>query len=159
MSSRPAVSKSLILKEARQARRLPRRRKTLALSPANAPVQKLVNIICENSYIRPHCHRPRKGKDGFELFTLLHGEVGILTFNTAGKIIAKTLLSSQGAVSFEVAENQFHTVLALSPVAAILEIKQGPYYPQSAKEFHQAFPEEFSSQVDRLVRHWRSSLK
>jgi hypothetical protein len=55
----------------------------------------------------------------------------------------------------ELAEKQFHTLVALSSDAVLLELKQGPYQPTADKDFLPQFPQEGSAAAQVQEERWR----
>ena len=56
----------------------------------------------------------------------------------------------------ELAENQFHTLVALEPDSVIFELKQGPYQPSHDKDFIASFPPEGTLEARQQELHWRA---
>ena len=80
--------------------------------------------------MRPHRHRRNGSGTGFECFLVLQGAIGLLLFNSEGEIQQQLHLSAKGPThGIEIAEDQFHTLVALEADSVIFELKQGPYQP------------------------------
>ena len=58
----------------------------------------------------------------------------------------------------EVAEDQFHTLVALEANSVIFELKQGPYRPIQHKDFLDGFPQEGTTKATRQESQWRELL-
>ena len=70
--------------------------------------------------------------------------------------IERHRLSATGPLrGIELAENQFHSLVALEPDTVMFELKQGPYQPTQDKDFLSAFPGEGSEQAEDQERSWR----
>ena len=91
--------------------------------------------------MRPHRHRRDGSGTGFECFLVLQGAIGLLLFNSEGEIHQQLHLSAKGPTrGIEIAEDQFHTPVALEADSVIFELKQGPYQPAQDKDFLYGFP-------------------
>ena len=72
---------------------------------------------------------------------MLQATIGLLQFNSEGEIHQQLHLSAKGPThGIEIAEDQFHTLVALEADSVIFELKQGPYQPAQDKDFSMAFP-------------------
>ena len=93
--------------------------------------------------MRPHRHRRNGSGTGFECFLVLQGAIGLLLFNRKGDIQQQLHLSANGPIhGLEVAEDQFHTLVALEADSVIFALKQRPYQPAQDKDFLNGFPQE-----------------
>jgi len=107
--------------------------------------QKLINAISVDSYIRPHRHLndPKN-----EFLYALSGLFAILIFNDDGVIESLDFLCSDDLfdynIAVEIAPQSWHTVIALKDNSALLEVKDGPFKPEYAKEFADWAPAESS---------------
>ncbi len=119
-------------------------------------VQRFINVLQPGTYVRPHRHRRRSGLNGFEFFLVLQGELGMIILNDEGQVTEQERVSAQGPTrAIELGEGTYHTLVALSPNTAILELKEGPYEPSTDKEFLPAFPQEGTAAAQRLVETWQ----
>ena len=59
----------------------------------------------------------------------------------------------------ELAENQFHTLVALEPDTVMFELKQGPYQPTDDKDFLKGFPSEGSADASAQEQLWRDRFR
>ncbi len=74
---------------------------------------------------------------------MLQGTVGLLLFKSEGNIQQQLHLSAKGPTHcIEIAEDQFHTLVALEAVSVIFELRQGLYKPAQDKDFLKGFPNE-----------------
>ena len=90
---------------------------------------------------------------------MLQGAIGLLLFNSEGEMQQQLLLSAKGPThGIEVAEDQFHTLVALETDSVIVELKQGPYQPAQDKDFLNGFPQEGSTEAARQESQWRDLL-
>lgn len=125
-----------------QACRSPRRRQHHNLHMSYAePVQRLFNAIGVDSYIRPHRHTldPK-----LETLVALRGRFALIVFDDDGGVrdcIAFGIVPGDDAL-VEVPPEHWHSVVAISEGAVLLEIKEGPFDPEQAKEPAPWSPEE-----------------
>jgi cupin fold WbuC family metalloprotein len=140
--------------EARQATRL---RRNHNLHRESDAVQRFLNVLQPGTYVRPHRHLREQPGAGFECFVVLQGEIGLVLLNDDGRVIDTLRLQAQGPVrGIELAEGQFHTLVALTPDAVMFELKQGPYQPTSDKDFLIQFPAEGTPSAADQERNWRA---
>jgi cupin fold WbuC family metalloprotein len=134
----------------------PRRRLNHNFHAPTDRVQRFLNVLQPGTYVRPHCHRRERPGEGFECFLVLQGEVGLLLLDTGGRVIGRERIRADGPLrGIELAEGVIHTLVALSPDAVLMEIKQGPYQPAADKDFLAAFPMEGSEAAARQETQWR----
>jgi cupin fold WbuC family metalloprotein len=108
------------------------------------PCQRLFNAIGINSYIRPHRHSldPKT-----ESLFAVRGLFALVLFDQHGNprnVIRFGSESAGGKVAagVELSPGDWHTVVALSEGAVLLELKAGPFRPDAAKELASWAPEE-----------------
>ncbi|MBU6354054.1 MAG: WbuC family cupin fold metalloprotein [Cyanobacteria bacterium REEB498] len=120
-------------------------------------VQRFLNALQPGTYVRPHRHVRQSPGEGFECFVVLQGSIGLLVFAADGTVIHSQRLQAGGPVhGVELAEDQFHSLVALSDDAVLLELKQGPYRPTEDKDFLACFPAEGTEQAAEQERCWRA---
>ena len=88
------------------------------------PVQRLFVAARRDSYFRPHRHSAR-----WELAVVIRGRFDVIAFDDAGVVTAR------------------HTWLPATDDAVFLEIKPGPYDPQTAAAFAAWSPAEGAPEV------------
>ena len=117
------------------------------------PCQRLLNAIEPSSYIPPHRHSldPRE-----ELLVALRGLLGVIIFDDVGHIVDTRLLGTEkyGAnvcAAIEVSSKDWHTVVALSEGAVLLETKAGPFNPDMPKEIAPWAPAEGVSECEEYL--------
>lgn len=111
--------------------------------------QRLLNAIGTDSYIRPHRHAldPKT-----ETLFAIRGEFALVLFDdcgTPGAIVrfgTNELGVTQNA-GIELPPGSWHTVLALTEGAVLLEVKAGPFKVDAAKEFAPWAPGEGSDEA------------
>jgi cupin fold WbuC family metalloprotein len=128
------------------ARTAPRGRKNHNLHQSDASAcHRLLNGIEPGSYIRPHRHLDPE-KD--ESFVILRGSLGVVTFDTEGKVTGSFLLRAGGdQVVADIPHGVFHSALALESGTIFFEAKAGPYLPLSDQEKGGFAPEEGSPEA------------
>jgi cupin fold WbuC family metalloprotein len=140
-----------------QAREAPRQRRNHNLHRESEAVQRFLNVLQPGTYVRPHRHLRAQPGTGFECFLVLQGAVGLLVLDEAGALISRQRLEGGGPLrGIELAEGQFHTLVALSPDAVLFELKQGPYQPSADKDFLAMFPAEGTAAAVAQERRWRA---
>ena len=92
----------------------------------------MLNFLWRDSYIRPHRHAADPKP---ETLVALRGEIGCLTFDDRGEIVQQRRIVASGDCPVIVVEpREWHSVVALSETALLLEFKAGPFDPSAAKE-------------------------
>lgn len=152
------ISNRLLLDLKTNAVNSPRFRQHLNLHKSYIdPCQRFLNSICSNSYIRPHCH---DSKQGNETLFVVSGVVALLIFNEGAHVTEVHFLGSEkylgdyvNSVGAEIRPGCWHTIVALSSTAVLLEVKSGPYNPESPKFFAPWAPEENSGDGPEYLEH------
>ncbi|MGF1534894.1 MAG: WbuC family cupin fold metalloprotein [Elainellaceae cyanobacterium] len=149
------LTQALIDETAQQAAASPRLRKNHNFHELDERVQRFINVMQPGTYVRPHRHHRAPEVNGFEFFLVLQGAIGILVFDDAGQVIRQHRISDRGPVrAIELPEGTYHTLVALAPNTAMLEIKEGPYCAQTDKDFMARFPEEETPEAAACVAAW-----
>jgi len=118
------------------------------------PCQRFLNAVLAHSYIRPHRHA---SDPKVETLFVMRGRFGVITFDDAGTVQSTTILSlgDGDASGIELASDEWHTVIALSPTAVLLEMKAGPFDPEAAKEMAPWAPPEDSAEAPAYLEMLR----
>ena len=83
--------------------------------------------------------------------------MGLLLLDSGGRVLQRERISAAGPLrGIELAEGVIHTLVALSPDAVMMEIKQGPYEPSADKDFLSGFPLEGTEAVAVQEQAWRA---
>lgn len=91
------------------------------------PINRLINAMEPDTYLRPHRH---KNPDKNEIFLLLRGKVALFLFDDDGAISEKRILDpSNGIYGGEIPPDVWHTLIVMESGSVIYEIKQGPFAP------------------------------
>jgi len=146
-----------------QAKASPRQRQHLNIHASHeAPFQRLFIAFGLDSYVRPHRHH-MVPKD--ETLIAAQGLLGVLVFDDAGQVIQKLKLGTERHAApgvgpvVDMPAGTWHTVLALTPDAVLLEGKAGPFDPQGPREFADWAPEEGTAEALVLLWEWRSMFQ
>jgi cupin fold WbuC family metalloprotein len=96
-------------------------------------LQRMLNAIEPDSYVRPHRHlEPAKT----ELFLILRGRAAALLFDDEGRIMDSKVLTPAGECpGVEFIPGQYHSIISLEPGTVLFEVKDGPYVAVTDKDF------------------------
>jgi len=146
----PAVESALAL-----SRGSGRRRANLNLHPTlDDPIQRFLNVLQPDSYVRPHRHEA----DRFELFLVLAGRAAAILFDAAGAVIETVALAPDATRAVEIPGGRWHTLLALAPDTVLFEVKPGPYRPLTDKDFASWAPAEGDPAAAAALERWRQAV-
>ena len=88
------------------------------------PVNRMLNALEPDTYIRPHRHLD---PDKDEIFLLLRGRVAVFLFENDGNISRMQILDpKEGVYGAEIKAGTWHSLLVLESGSVIYEIKEGP---------------------------------
>lgn len=126
-----------------RARLSPRRRANHCFHGPTDRLQRMINVALRGSYFAPHRHQ---NPDKLEIFTILSGQVMVITFDDSGEISDTALLSTghgKGAcLQAEIPPGTWHTLAVLSPEAVLYECIDGVYDARTHKRFAPWAPAE-----------------
>ncbi len=112
-------------------------------------LQRMLNAIEPDTYIRPHLH---ENPDKREVFICLRGRFMVLEYNHDGTIYDFVILDPvTGNYACEIAPGRYHNMIALSSGSVAYELKDGPYNPANDKKFALWAPEEGSAQTKQFI--------
>ena len=126
---------------------------------ASDRLQRMLNAIEPDSYIRPHRHRMPPEP---EPLVLLSGSAGFVVFDDDGRPDPTNsihLHPSKGAMGLDCREAVWHTFFALEPGTVLFEIKPGPYDPSAEKEFAPWAPAEGSAEASHYLDSLRTEFQ
>ncbi|MFN7228852.1 MAG: WbuC family cupin fold metalloprotein [Synechococcaceae cyanobacterium] len=150
------IDQALFDAVAAEARQLPRLRRNHNLHQENDLVQRFLNVLQPGTYVRPHRHSRDRPGSGFECFVVLQGAIGLLLLDGHGAVTRLERLEAAGPVrGIQLAEDQYHTLVALTPDTVMFELKQGPYEPTADKDFLGGFPLEGTAEAGVQELAWR----
>lgn len=154
------MDKSLLLNVIGEGRSSARMRATYNFHKSyEERAQRLLNAIGVDSYIRPHRHLldPKN-----ECLLAVVGLFALILFDDSGNVLniskfgtEKYLDTLEIGVGIEIAPYRWHTVIALTPGAILFEVKEGPFYPDLAKEYPTWAPAEGSAESGAYFRFLR----
>jgi cupin fold WbuC family metalloprotein len=144
-----------------EAHTTPRMRRHLNIHQSyDDPCQRLFNAIGISSYIRPHRHSidPKT-----ESLFAIRGMFALILFDEYGtpRNVIRFGAESAGervATGVELSPGDWHTVVALSEGAVLLELKAGPFNPEAAKELASWAPEEDGLQARQYLKALRDTI-
>lgn len=128
-----AIDDALLDAAVSEARSHARRRAMVRLHEFDEPVQRMLNAVEPESYVRPHRHvSPVKP----EAFVVLRGSVLVVRFADDGTPVEGLIVSEDGPVrAAEVPGGAWHTFVSLRSGTVLFEVTQGPYDETTNKEF------------------------
>lgn len=133
------------------AEMFPRRRSHLLLHESHAdPTQRLLVAFEQSTYIQPHRH-----PEQWEMIIPMRGTLALLLFSADGHITNRIELTAGSIPISQIAAGAWHTVVAMTSSALMLEIKPGPF---RLAEFFERFPSENSPGAGRAAE-WLTSAK
>lgn len=117
--------------------------------------QRLFNAIQPSSYIPPHRHFIA---DKQELLVAIRGSFSLITFDDQGNFIRSSLFGSElyadgfcSNVGVEIPPHVWHTVLAKQENSILLEVKEGPFVSDEAKELAFWAPQDGSTEAQSFL--------
>ena len=155
MSNNPKiVDRNLLEQLTDQALNIPRLRKNHNLHPLlNDPVQRLLNAMEPDTYVRPHRH-PQEDK--WELFVIVQGKAIVLMFDDDGRMTSRINLDNNGPIyAIEIPTNTWHTVASLKTGTVLFEVKRGPYMQLADKDFASWAPGEGDSDCLKYMEWYK----
>lgn len=149
------INNELLDKTTAQAKRSPRLRMNYNFhEDLNDPVNRLLNAMEPDTYLRPHRHiNPDKN----EVFLLLRGKVAVFIFDDRGRITKTIILDPlNGNYGGEIPPGIWHGLLVLESGSVIYEIKEGPFSPLTPENLAPWSP---ASEDTEAVKTYMQSLK
>lgn len=124
------------------------------------PCQRLFNAIEPGSYIRPHRHT---GSAKSEMLIAVRGLMAFITFDDEGAVTSMQYFGSEVyghnvCVGVEIKSCRWHTVIALTHGAVLLELKAGPFDPVLPKEMAQWAPVEDGPDAVMFLKYLRDAV-
>ena len=122
------IDKKLLDKTTERAKQSPRLRMNYNFHESlDDPINRLLNAMEPDTYLRPHRH---KNPDKNEVFLLLRGKAALLLFDDAGNITEQVILDPKaGVYGGEIPCDVWHTLIVLESGSVVYEVKQGPFAP------------------------------
>ncbi len=160
------VDDELLARLSAGARAAPRRRLNHNLhASADEPIQRMLNAMEPDSYVRPHVH-----PDKWELLVVLRGSFDVLFFESDGVLAARHRIvagaqraprlavhaSNGSGQMIEFAGGTWHALVALEPGSVFFEIKPGPWTRTAPHEFAAWAPSEGGASVAAFLARMQS---
>lgn len=150
------ITQALIHDLIRQAGQSERKRVPYRFHEHHEPVQRMINALMPGTYITPHKH---ENPDKVELIAILLGRAAIVHFDDQGEVIEIFLLEEDGLVrGVDIPPRVYHNFVALTP-CAVLEIIQGPYHPDTHKQFAPWAPPEGSPDAPAYLAKLEAAIR
>lgn len=132
----------------------PRKRLNLNIhKDYSASIQRFVNLIHRDSYIRPHKH-VQEGL--WEMFCLIQGAIDILLFDEQGRLLSRHCLRQNATRILEITASSYHCLVSHEDNGTLLEVKPGPYQPENDKIFAPWSLEEGNTNAVNYLRLLKS---
>ena len=150
-----AINEDLISKVTEKSKISERKRQNFCFHYGNEDlIQRMINVLQSDSYIRPHKHVfPLKR----EIFIVLKGRFLYFEFNDSCEIITVFELNQAiGNYGVEIEPGVFHTLVAIENDSVVYEIKDGPYNPVTDKIFASESPNETDDNVAEYLQNLKN---
>lgn len=149
------VDQDLLDSLSARAKTVPRRRTNHNLHELSDQVQRMLNALEPDTYVRPHRHiDPPK----VELFVILRGRLAVLIFDDHGQVLHTVILEASTRPALDIPAGHWHSLIALEPGTIAFEAKEGPYVPATDKDFASWAPREGSSEAASYLAKLRATL-
>lgn len=136
----------------RASRASPRRRIMQPVQRSQeARVQRLLNFVQPETYVRPHCHPLPHAT---ESMCLIEGSLDVLIFDETGIEIGRYALSRCNPI-IDLEPGTWHGMIVREPDTVIFEVKQGPYDAATDKKFAPWAPAEGTSEAGSFLENLR----
>lgn len=124
------IDKTLLDKTSEKATQSPRLRMNHNFHASeDATINRLLNAMEPDTYIRPHRHL---NPDKEEIFLLLRGKAILFIFDDNGNITSQLSLNPvEGVYGAELEPGVWHSLLVLESGTVVYEVKEGPFAPLS----------------------------
>src|SRR4051794_23693869 len=135
-----SIDEALLDRVSSLGRGNPRKRMILRFHDHEEPLQRMLNAVEPESYVRPHRH---PGEHEAETLVTLRGSVLVVRFADDGAPLDGVVAEAEGPVQgVEVPPGAWHCFIALRRGTVLFEVKRGPYDPATAKDFAPWSPSE-----------------
>lgn len=143
-------------KLSKEANVSPRKRKNYNFheTPEDS-IQRMLNALHPDTYIRPHKH---ENPDKREVFVLLAGEMALIIFDDYGKIQKIFHFDLKNIFVVEIPPSTWHTLVSLKENTVYYEIKDGPYLLDNDKQFAPWSPEESDTKAKKYLEGLKKEL-
>ena len=125
--------------------RSPRRRAIVRYHEHAESVQRMMNALEPESYVRPHRHID---PDKLEVFVVLEGRALVLQFDDDGKVRDFVIITAEGPQrGVEIPPRTWHSVVALESGTVLYEVIEGAFSPSTHKSYAPWAPAEGSPEA------------
>ena len=152
------INKQLLDETSERAKQSPRLRMNYNFhEQLDDPVNRLLNAMEPDTYIRPHRHL---NPDKDEIFLLLRGKAMLFIFDNDGNITEKLLLDPlAGSYGAEIKPGIWQSLLVLESGTVIYEVKPGPFAPLHPENMAPWSPEPDDEKgIDEYLTYLTSNL-
>jgi len=110
----------------------PRKRMNFNFHQLDDQVQRMLNAMEPETYVRPHRHvNPPK----IECFLVLRGKCTVVIFDDIGTITDCVPLDGKENAGIDISPGVWHSLICDIPGTVLFETKDGPYIPATDKDF------------------------
>jgi len=139
-----------------EAARSPRRRAIVRFHEHHEAVQRMLNAVEPDSYVRPHCHL---NPDKTEAFVVLSGRAVMVRWSEDGELLDQLAISADGPLrGVEIPPGVWHSFVSLEPGTVLYETLEGPFFPGTHKRYAAWAPDEGSEAGRRFHEALRARL-
>ena len=118
-------------------------------------VQRMLNAVEPDSYVRPHRHvTPPKT----ETFLIMQGRLAVLLFDDAGLITHTHILDGIVLKGIDIKPGLWHSIVALDSGTVVFEVKDGPYVPATDKDFASWAPPENTAAAQEYLQYMKKQI-
>jgi len=145
------VSKELLDELSKKAMNSPRKRLNRNFhDDLSDPINRMLNAFEPGTYIQPH---KDENPDKREVFIVLNGSLVVVFFDNSGTPVDFILLDpKKGNFAVEVPIGVWHSLFALESGTVVYEVKDGPYFPISDKNFASWAPKEGDPDCEEYLK-------
>ena len=134
------IDEALLDDASASARKSPRRRLITRFHEHEDPLQRMLNAVEPDSYVRPHRHTSAYKP---EAFVALRGSLLVIRFDDDGAPLEGVIANADGPVrGVEVPYKAWHCFIALRPGTVVFEVTTGPYDPKTGNDYAPWAPPE-----------------
>lgn len=152
----PALSHEALAALVARAAASPRRRVPKILHEPGAVLNRVFNVMMEDSYMQPHLH---PGAEKIEKIALVEGRVAVLMFDDQG-VVKRVVMLAKGQTDYvEVPAFTWHTYVMFSEHAVTYETMMGRYEPETWKGFAGWAPREDAPESGDYLAHLKATAE
>lgn len=134
----------------------PRKRKNFNFHETSEDLmQRMLNALHPETYIRPHKHENPDKREGF---ILLSGEMALIIFDDYGLIKKVIHFDLKNIFIVEIPPSTWHALVALKENTVYYEIKDGPYSLDNDKQFASWSPDESASDAKKYLESLKNEV-